>query len=74
MARLEEAYSNNKALQIHKKLNNAVEMATDHYNISFILLQTGKKERALSSLYNACAISQKFEKQNNYHHPVMDTG
>ena len=63
--------SHNKALDIHKELNNRVGMAGDHYNISFILSRTNKKE-ALKSLSNALTILQEFEKQNNYHHPLIE--
>ena len=73
MGRLKEALDNhNKALEIHKELNDRVELAGDYYNISFVLSKTSKEE-ALKSLYNALTILEKFEKENNYHHhPLIE--
>jgi tetratricopeptide (TPR) repeat protein len=72
MGRLEEALdSHNKALAINNELNNRVGLAGDNYNIGFVLSKTSKEE-ALKSLYNALTILQEFEKQNNYHHPLIE--
>ena len=72
MGRYQEALeSHKKALKIHKELNDRVGLAQDYYNISFVLVNTSKYE-TLKSLYNALRILKGFEKQNGYHHPLMD--
>jgi tetratricopeptide (TPR) repeat protein len=72
MGKLQDALENhNKALKIHEELNDRVGIAKDYYNISFVLSKTNKDE-ASNCLYNALSILQEFERENGYHHPLMD--
>jgi tetratricopeptide (TPR) repeat protein len=73
MGRLEEALdSHNKALEIDEELNDIVGLASDYLNIGIVLDNMGRLEEALKSMHNALTILKEFEKESNYHHPLIE--
>ena len=61
----------NKALEINTQLNNRVEIARDHYQMSFPLYNINKKDEALEHLSTARTILLDFQKETGYSHPLL---
>ena len=60
-----------KSLEIDTELNNRVEMAKDHYGMSFSLHNMNQKKEALQNLTTAKTILLDFQKETGYSHPLL---